>query len=221
MKKKTARSKKSKIIAFGLAAVLTTAGFFFLSSGQKKIKVPAYEVLRVIDGDTFITKEKQYIRLSSVSAPEIGDCGGSEAKTELEKLISNKPIYLKVLFRDKYQRLVSLVYTGDMDINKKLIAEGFAYYYNRDKLEQNSEYKKIGEEARQKNKGIFSQKCTQFVNRNNPDCDVKGNNRNGKIYYTKNCGTYNNVAVQLYLGDKWFCSELEAIKNGFRKTKVC
>lgn len=38
-----------------------------------------YQVLRVIDGDTFETIEHQIIRLSGIDAPELELCGGLEA----------------------------------------------------------------------------------------------------------------------------------------------
>lgn len=81
--------------------------------------------------------------------------------------------------------------------------------------------KKAGDEARINKKGIYSQKCTQRKNPVNPSCSIKGNTRNGNIYYLPDCGFYDLVEVQLYLGDRWFCSEEETIAAGFRKPPQC
>jgi endonuclease YncB( thermonuclease family) len=67
---------------------VSTAGAYWKS----QIPVPAYTALRVIDGDTFETTEKQLIRLANVNAPELENCLGPEAKAEMEKLVINKLI---------------------------------------------------------------------------------------------------------------------------------
>ncbi len=206
-----------------LAIVSVIAGaFFWLSSGKSRpIHVPAYSVLRVIDGDTFETAEHQMIRLASTEAPEIGRCGFEEATKELEKLVLNKPVYLKVTFRDPYQRLVGLVYADGKFVNEEMLATGFAYYNRGTIAGATEDLLKAGDVAREKKLGLFSPSCTQVRNSKNPSCAIKGNDRNGKIYYTPDCGVYNNVTVQLYLGDQWFCTEKEAIKAGFRRPEQC
>jgi len=209
------------VAAVGLAAT----GFLWMTGApklQNLIKVPAYSVLRVIDGDTFETTEHQHIRVAAVEAPEIDLCGGPEAKKALEKLVLGKPVYLKVIYRDPYQRLVSLVYAGDQFVNKAMLADGLAYHHLHNPLEEIGEdLKNTSQAARERKIGIFGPACTQMTNSAKPKCDVKGNTRNGNIYYRPDCGVYPNVAVQLYLGDRWFCSEKEAIKAGFRKPEQC
>ncbi len=215
-------TQKLRIGAGIAAAVSLAAGAYFLISSDKSkpISVPAYEVLRVIDGDTFETKEKQHIRIASTESPELDQCGGKEAKEALESLILNKPVYLKVIFRDPYQRLVSLVYADGKFINKEMLARGYSYY-SRGTEGFSDELQEAGNVARNKKIGVFSDSCTQMVNKEKPSCNIKGNDRNGKIYYTPECGVYDNVTVQLYLGDRWFCSEKEAINAGFRKPEQC
>ncbi len=220
---RTLRVPVASLGSLALATGIVATSFFWITSGNGKslVPVPAYEVSRVIDGDTFVTTENQYIRIASVEAPEIDRCGGKEAKQALEDLILKKPLYLKVLFRDAYDRLVSQVYVGNAYVNETLIRDGYAYYLPRGKAESLTELKRAGEYAREKKLGIFSQTCTQVTNADSPSCAVKGNVRNGNIYYTPECGVYHNTVVQLYLGDRWFCSEKEAIEAGFRKPKQC
>lgn len=211
----------------GIGAVLTVAGiaaasFLWLTTGKgKPVQVPAYSVLRVIDGDTFETVEHQHIRVASTEAPELDRCGGTEAKTALEKFVMDKPVYLKVVYRDLYQRLVSLVYTEDRFVNEAMLLGGYSYYARSSPGDIGEELKSATEKARQKKNGIFSSTCTQMTNMEKPSCNIKGNTRNGKIYYVPGCGFYDNVDVQLYLGDLWFCSEKEAVAAGFRKPEQC
>lgn len=209
--------KKSLAIT---AATIAASGFlwFLTTANGLKIPVPAYRALRVIDGDTFVTTENQYIRLNSVQAPEKGRCGYEEAKKELEKLVLNKPLYIKVLFHDQFGRQISQVYSIEGNVNEKIVAKGLAIVESGTSTDEVSKANNL---AREKKLGIYSEKCTQMENKEQPKCNIKGNDRNGKIYYLPSCGVYHNVSVQLYLGDQWFCTEKEAITSGFRKPQQC
>ena len=224
MKKKPDKfSMKKKIGAVAVATVLAAGTYFAISFNQgKPFFVPAYQVLRVIDGDTFETTDNQRIRVASAQAPELNRCGWEEAKTALEELILGKPLYIKVHFRDKFQRLVSLVYADNVFINTAMLQGGYSYFYGGSPGSGVTEQLSIATEtARGEKKGIFSETCTQMINKEEPSCNIKGNTRNGNIYYVPKCGVYDNVEVQLYLGDRWFCSEKEAVKAGFRKPEQC
>ena len=209
------------------AAAIATAGALIsgmLWAGKDKLHllpVPAYEAARVIDGDSFETKEGQYIRVASTESPELKLCGGNEAKAALEKLILGKTLYLKVVYRDPYQRLVSFVYAGQEFINQTMLENGYSYYYRSSPGTIGEALKAATERAREQKKGIFSETCTQTNNPEKPKCNIKGNTRTGKIYYLPDCGLYPNVDLQLYLGDEWFCTEAAAIKAGFRKPEQC
>lgn len=213
--------KWKQAAAVGVTALLASGAFWWISSGKgNRIPVPSYQVLRVIDGDTFVTKEGQYIRVAATEAPELDRCGGGEAKEALEKLIMKKPVYLKVTYRDPYQRLVSLVYVNGKFVNKEMLVRGYSYYA-RGTEGFSDELRQAGEVAREKKLGLFSDSCTQLTNKQKPSCNIKGNTRNGDIYYVPDCGVYDNVEVQLYLGDRWFCTEAEAKRAGFRKPEQC
>ena len=217
------KRKDSSVGSMAIAAGIVASSVLWVVFGKGKppVPVPAYQVSRVIDGDTFVTTENQYIRIASIEAPEIDLCGGPEAKKALEEMILQKPLYMKVLFRDAFDRLVSQVYVGNNYVNEALIQKGYAYYLPRGSADTMTELKKAGETAREKEVGIFSNSCTQQTNSVNPSCNIKGNVRNGNIYYTSECGMYHNTIVQLYMGDRWFCTEVEAIASGFRKPKQC
>ena len=221
MKKVLKVSRKVSIGAAVTAVGIATAGFFWLTSGSgKPVHVPTYGVIRVIDGDTFETEEHQHIRLASNEAPELDRCGGPEAKAALEKLVLKKPVYLKVVFRDPYQRLVSFVYTQEGFINEVMLLKGYSYYARSSPGEIGEALSAASNKARGNKKGIFGSSCTQGTNLKNTACNIKGNDIS-KIYYVPGCGNYNHVDVQLYLGDQWFCSEKEATDAEFRKPKQC
>jgi len=55
----------------------------------------------------------------------------------------------------------------------------------------------------------------------NQNCTIKGNvswrNNDEKIYHCPNWRDYNRTSIDYEDGDRWFCSEQEAIAAGFRK----
>ena len=223
-KKSKGISRNLKIAITSVAAVAAAgAGGFLLSSAKSKpFEVPAYYVERVIDGDTFVTKEKQIIRVASTEAPEMGLCGSQEAKKALERLIIGKPVYLKVLYTDPYRRFVSMVYTPDGLVNETMLRKGYSYLHRKTSEEDEKKLNEATNEARGKKRGIFGKTCTQDVNEKNPSCGIKGNIGTGKYYFTPSCGKYyDQTRVQLYLGDQWFCTEKQALSEGFRKSSQC
>lgn len=56
-----------------------------------------------------------------------------------------------------------------------------------------------------------------------PKCDIKGNINAGgdKIYHTSDCSSYAETIINEDKGEKWFCSEKEAIAAGWRKALNC
>lgn len=201
-----------KLIAGGLITASLGLGFWASKA--------FYTVTNVFDGDTFETAEKQYIRLDSVNAPELNFCLGKEAKQGLEKLVLGKKVYIKVSYIDG-MRLVASVYTLQGNVGEKMLSLGLATYADKGNQEQPT-LLKISQEAREKKIGVYSSTCTQTVNPTDPKCTIKGNIRGSdKLYRYPGCGQYNNTLVQLYLGDKWFCTEFEAKKAGFSKGSDC
>ena len=180
-----------------------------------------YTVDHVIDGDTFVTTENRYVRLDSVNAPELNYCLGKEAKEELEKLVLHKKVYIKTSYVDGHKRLISTVYTVQGNVGEELLKKGLATF--KDKGTQGkTNLSKVAKTARTDKVGVYSEKCTQLINKVSPKCDIKGNIKDGnKIYHYRGCGAYSTTFVQLFLGDKWFCSESEAKSAGFVRAPNC
>lgn len=55
------------------------------------------------------------------------------------------------------------------------------------------------------------------------DCTIKGNisNSGEKIYHVTGCGSYDKTAIDESKGERWFCTEEEAVAAGWRKAKNC
>jgi micrococcal nuclease len=203
-----------------IPSILLNVYFF-----KNQNKPEQHEVEIVLDGDTFETKDHIRIRLHGLDAPEFNACGGMQAKKELEKLILGKKITFEAVTSDDYHRPVADVYLPDGKlVNVLLIQSGWAAY--EDAQPKNKEAaKRAGEESRQAKRGIYSDECVQYENRQNPKCSIKGNANSSwktKVYSFKGCSiNYEGTAVNLAMGDQWFCSEKAAQDAGFVKAEKC
>lgn len=144
-------------------------------------KVMTFQVVEVIDGDTFTIEsrgETRRVRLMGVNTPEMGRCLSNEAKNKLSNLVTKKDVVLEDQFTDPYGRIMANVYVGDKYINGQMLASGMGRmdYYEHPRREQ---LKTAYATARKEKRGIFSQKCisrTPPVSSDSSNlCDVKGN----------------------------------------------
>ncbi|MEI6583892.1 MAG: thermonuclease family protein [Chitinophagia bacterium] len=122
---------------------------------------------RVIDGDTFETATGEKVRLIGINAPEISDIFGQEAKQYLSDLIVNKTVDLQTdnisNDRDRYQRLLRYVILGGVDINKKMVSDGYAFAYLKYHFSKSTEYEQAQILSREANKGIWSNEKKEEV----------------------------------------------------------
>jgi micrococcal nuclease len=220
MAKKRAGGNKHNQLMIGalLTSAIAGSAFWVVAKGRPQFPLPAYEVIEVLDGDTFVTREKQQVRLRYADAPETGNCGSLEAKAKLEALVLGKPVYLKVNYHDS-SRLYAEVYTPEGDVSLALVASGWA----RHRGPTDSPGADAARQAQEAERGIWGE-CVSRVP-DDPDCVIKGNissTFNGeKIYSFPGCASYSPTVIDKDLGDQWFCTETEAKKAGFRKAESC
>jgi len=132
----------------------------------KDRKYTIEEVKRVVDGDTFITKNDNRIRLIGVNTPETVKPNnpveryGKEASNFTKQQLSGKTVYLfsDAGDKDKYGRLLRYVFIkGEPTMfNEVLIREGYA---NTMTVPPNvmfsDRFVKLEREAREKKKGLW------------------------------------------------------------------
>ena len=80
----------------------------------------------VQDGDTFRTTGQAWIRLARVNAPRAGTLAWGVAKMELSGLILSKAIAYESAATDDSGRVVAEVWTGDVNVNDHMRAQGYA-----------------------------------------------------------------------------------------------
>lgn len=188
-------------------------------------------VTRVIDGDTIEIEGGQKVRYIGLDTPETTEeveCWGREATSKNRELVEGKRVSLEkdVSETDKYVRLLRYVFIdSSVFINDYLVREGYALAssYPPD-VKYQDQLRQAQEEARQNSKGLWSQ-CTASPNNSSassqPDCVIKGNiNASGeKIYHMPGQYYYNKTVIDESRGERWFCSEEEALDAGWRKSK--
>ena len=206
------------MISVGLNLVL------WQGRGERRETEGFYRVRRVLDGDSFVIGIDESIRLINVDAPEYDFCLGKEAKERLEELILEKEVKIEPVGKDQFHRVLAFVYLPDGRlVNEIMLAEGLARY-NRNKTRLKERMKSAANRAKEQKLGIWSPKCYQLENPENPECNIKGNinKRTGeKFYHLPECLEYGRVVVELNMGEQWFCSEEEAQRAGYRKAGSC
>jgi len=189
---------------------------------------------RIVDGDTIVIGGAP-IRLHGIDAPESAQsckdaagkpwpCG-EEATRVLGQLIGGREVTCAFKTRDKYKRLVSVCYAGGFDLNAEMVRRGLAWAFVR----YSRDYVTLEAEARTRRRGIwqadnmpawdYRSGAWQLATGEAPKgCPIKGNvsAKGEKIYHTPWSPWYGKVKMDTDKGKRWFCSEDEAIKAGWR-----
>jgi|GEM_PF-628842 len=197
-------------------------------------------VKRVIDGDTIELENGEVVRYIGINSPETVrpeypvECFGGEASEKNKELVLGKRVVLKkdISEKDKYGRLLRYVYVGDIFVNLQLVEKGYAYAATfPPDVKYSSIFLNAQKKAIENNFGLW-RSCKKNKNfsfseaklkEEDKKCNIKGNiNKRGeKIYHTKECEYYNKTKITESKGERWFCSEKEALDAGWRKALNC
>ena len=92
-------------------------------------------VVRITDGDgvlaDVVSVGRVNVRLAYVDAPEHDQPWGPESKKALARLARGGEVRFRLLYRDRYARVVALVSASGMVVNEALVREGCAWVYMR------------------------------------------------------------------------------------------
>jgi endonuclease YncB( thermonuclease family) len=188
-----------------------------------------------IDGDTFKIGDT-VIRLADVDAPELAQrceggpkslrrCGAYVADLLRERLQQGE-VHCKVQEIDQYDRSIAGCSQGDDDLSTWLVRGGWALAYR----DYSDRLVGVEDEARQQRLGLwqtsfeppwtFRAKRWQVAVQQAPDgCPIKGNiSRDDEYIYHTPWGSqwYDRTKISINKGERWFCSEREALDAGWR-----
>ena len=186
---------------------------------------------RVVDGDTLDVDGTIY-RLNGIDAPEHGQtCGkwrcGQAATEALVDIVKGKDIKCDAIEEDGYGRTVATCFAGGSDIGADLVDKGMAWAFVR----YSDAYVKEERAARARSSGIWSGQFQEpWVFRENKwntaqsreqaapaGCPIKGNiSGNGRIYHAPWSPWYSRTRINTSKGERWFCSEADALAAGWR-----
>ena len=200
-------------------------------------------VTRVIDGDTIEIEGGKKVRYIGIDTPETVDprkpiqCFGVEASNKNKELVEGKRVRLEkdVSETDKYERLLRYVYVGELFVNDYLARQGYAYAYTYPPdVKYSEQFVQAQKEARENNRGLWktcpvstttptTTSISLPAQSPNTNCTIKGNisSSGEKIYHLEGRASYNVTKIDGARGERWFCTEEEAIAAGWRKAKNC
>lgn len=192
------------------------------------LAAPAFAGMRVVDGDTLEIDGKIY-RLNGIDAPEHGQkCGrwacGKEATEALKSILAGRTVRCQPLSKDGYGRIIATCYADGQDIGEMMVEAGIAWAF----VKYSDAYEEAELNAKAKALGIWSgsyqpawsyrEAQWRSAQQTAPEgCPIKGNiSRNGHIYHTPWSPWYERTRINTSKGEKWFCSEAEALAAGWR-----
>jgi len=240
--------KLRKILAGWLIVLISLFGAVGLIEPEAPNVAPKTElnlvtVTNVIDGDTIEVNGESIVRLLGIDTPEQGECYYREAKDVLKDLILEKNVKLEkdVSGTDRFGRLLRYVFlpsdselTDDVFVNNYMVRYGYAKVMT---MAPDHKYRSLLESSREQainnKEGMWTDCIDEMHNTEfgkigdpppDPNCLIKGNislKAYGKTYFTVDCYNYEQVKINLDKGEKYFCTEQEAIEAGFRKSDTC
>lgn len=196
----------------------------------------AVRIVKVTDGDTIRVRIKGTstpVRLIGLNAPEINprQCYGTQATTRMKQLTTGGLVYITSDStqgnRDRYNRLLRHVYTpSGTSIGLKMIDGGYAreYTYKRAYAGQAS-HRRAQTNAKAAKRGLWRSCVVAPKPKPKPvtsGCKIKGNisSSRERIYHVPGGRSYNATKIDTSKGERWFCTEKQAVNAGWRKAKA-
>ena len=196
------------------------------------LATPSGAQTRVVDGDT-LEMDGTIYRLNGIDAPEHGQrCGdwncGSDATDALVEIVKGREVTCDPISEDGYGRVIATCFADGTDLGQELVDKGLAWAFRR----YSTEY--VDEETRAKSRaiGIWSDdflppwdyreaRWNRAIQEAPQGCPIKGNiSRSGKrIYHVPGQEHYDRTSIRTEYGERWFCTEGEARRAGWRKAR--
>lgn len=188
---------------------------------------------RLVDADT-IEIAGIPVRLHGIDAPESYQscedadgrpfqCGVHATET-LRRLIGDGAVACQGSDRDRYGRLIGTCSADGVELNREMVRLGMAYAYE----EYSDAYLPEQIDALKDDRGLWAgtfrrpshvrAERRQAAPPTAPvGCAIKGNiSDNGRIYHAPWSDWYDRTRIDTTRGERWFCSEEEAIAAGWR-----
>lgn len=192
--------------------------------------------VRVIDGDTFDVGTNR-VRLFGIDAPELDqECTTAQGATwacgrwaaqEVTARYQGAWADCEKITTDRYQRVVARCRIKGEDVGQMLVSDGVALAYRRYSMDYDLAEKGAAVNARGLHAGTFETpdqyRAAASGGPAAPDakCRLKGNisKKGVRIYHSPGQVDYEKTRINPAKGERWFCSEAEAQRAGWRAAK--
>lgn len=104
------------------------------AEGQDSSAVLVGRVVKIVDGDTIdvqLSTGPIRVRLHGVDTPERGQPWGKESTAALTALVMGKEVDIEPFSQDRYERMIGIVFLGDLNVNLELVKRGHAWAYRQ------------------------------------------------------------------------------------------
>ena len=122
-----------------------------------KTKVIIGRCTKVADGDTITVldseKVQHKVRLDRIDAPEKKQAFGEKSKQHLAEMVFGKDVRVEWQKKDRYQRILGIVFIGEKDVNLQMVKDGFAWHYKF--YDKTPAYAQAALDAREKKIGLW------------------------------------------------------------------
>lgn len=228
--------------------ILAMASTTLLACTSAPAATPFYGIGRAMDGDSLQVGDRE-VRLFGIDAPEWDQsctragkqwACGQEAAERLSQLVTGKELRCIAVETDTHGRTVARCTVGTMDVNRTMVAIGYATAYRR----YSTDYVSAEQSAKANKRGIWSGTFEMPSEVRHADeerreesvrtgrvpiapslgekpkasggCTIKGNRgSNGWIYHVPGMPYYARTKAE-----QMFCSEAEAKAAGYRRARA-
>ena len=115
------------------ALFLTLVSMLAVAAVAAEPATLAGKVVSVHDGDTLRVLDaagtQHKVRLQGIDSPETKQAFGTKARNRLADLTLGKTVTVRVHGRDRYGRTLGTVEAAGQDVNRQMVADGFAWHY--------------------------------------------------------------------------------------------
>lgn len=128
------RSHTSSWIVSTIWAIAFVFAAGCVAEEREQLPVLPGTVTKIVDGDTIdvqLTSGPIRVRLHGVDTPERGQPWGKEATGALTGLVLGKEVDIEPFSQDRYERMIGIVYRGDLNVNLELVKRGHAWAYRQ------------------------------------------------------------------------------------------
>ena len=215
-----------KYALIALLLVITLLGLFTCPA-KSTIAADVYDVVRVVDGDTFIASidaRNVRVRLIGVDTPESVHPNKAvehfalEASAFLKKLLEGEQVYFiydqnnsAINHKDRYDRMLAYAYRArdSLFVNAEIIRQGYGHAYSKYPFTRLEEFLKYERNARHHKLGLWA------------ETDDYPALSDSLVWFNAGSNKYHRESCRYTTAKSLSMSLSEAIAKGFQPCKVC